>query len=382
MKVKSYTSSLPTRKILTFAIFASLIAAAPLARAQSSVTLYGLISVGLSYSSNAGGKPLYQMANGPQQPSRWGLKGQEDLGGGRSAIFDLENGFSITNGSAAQGGRLFGRQAWVGIADKNLGTITMGRQYDEMTKQLNWTESAVQFATYGAHIGDNDNIFDAVRLQNSVRYESPVMAGLSFAGQYAFSNQAGAFSNNSAFSAGSTYVRGPFKVAVVMSQYNHPAATDNSSGAISDNYGFTSPFATSLSGSGVEKQRILGVGAGYDFGIVQATLAYTNVLFDYLDTSGLRLQNAELSLTHNITPSLLVGAAYIYTTGKYSDSEEPHYNQVNLGIDYSLSRRTDVYLVGLYQRAGGAAQYAQIFSSTASTSNSETQVIAGVRTRF
>jgi predicted porin len=322
------------------------------------------------------------MANGPQQPSRWGLKGQEDLGGGRSAIFDLENGFSITNGSAAQGGRLFGRQAWVGIADKNLGTITMGRQYDEMTKQLNWTESAVQFATYGAHIGDNDNIFDAVRLQNSVRYESPVMAGLSFAGQYAFSNQAGAFSNNSAFSAGSTYVRGPFKVAVVMSQYNHPAATDNSSGAISDNYGFTSPFATSLSGSGVEKQRILGVGAGYDFGIVQATLAYTNVLFDYLDTSGLRLQNAELSLTHNITPSLLVGAAYIYTTGKYSNSEEPHYNQVNLGIDYSLSRRTDVYLVGLYQRAGGAAQYAQIFSSTASTSNSETQVIAGVRTRF
>ncbi|WP_143266748.1 porin, partial [Paraburkholderia caledonica] len=117
-----------------------------------------------------------------------------------------------------------------GIADKNLGTITMGRQYDEMTKQLNWTESAVQFATYGAHIGDNDNIFDALRLQNSVRYESPVMAGLSFAGQYAFSNQAGAFSNNSAFSAGSTYVRGPFKVAVAMSQYNHPAAMDNSSG--------------------------------------------------------------------------------------------------------------------------------------------------------
>ncbi|WP_370687556.1 porin, partial [Paraburkholderia caledonica] len=113
------------------------------------------------------------------------------------------------------------------------------------------------------------------------------------------------------------------------------------------------------------------MGAGYDFGIVQATLAYTNVLFDYMDTSGLRLQNAELSLTHNITPSLLVGAACIYTTGKYSDSEKPHYNQVNLGIDYSLSRRTDVYLIGLYQRAGGAAQYAQIFSSTASTSNSE-----------
>jgi general bacterial porin, GBP family len=383
MDIKRHSISLPAKRILKFVIPCLTIGAVQLAHAQSSVTLYGIMSVAMVYSSNAGGKPLYQMMSGPQQPSRWGLKGREDLGGGLSAIFDVENGFSLTNGSAAQNGRLFGRQAWVGIADKNLGTITMGRQYDEMTQQLNWTESAAQFAAYGAHVGDNDNLFDAVRLQNSVRYASPVIAGLSFAAQYAFSNLAGAFSNNSAFSAGGTYVRGSLKVSAAMSQYNHPAAPDNSTlGAIGDSYGFTSPFATSLGGSGVETQRMFGVGAGYDFGFVRASLSYTNVLFDYLDTSGLRLQNAELSLTRNITPNLLIGAAYIYTTGLYSNSKKLHYNEVNLGVDYSLSARTDVYLVGLYQRAGGAAQFAQIFSTPASTSNSETQVIAGIRARF
>ncbi|WP_233272894.1 porin [Paraburkholderia acidisoli] len=351
------------------------------AHAQSSVTLYGLISVGISYSSNAGGKSLTQMTSGPQQPSRWGLKGREELGGGLAAIFDLENGFSITTGSAAQGGRLFGRQAWVGLTDPKLGTLTLGRQYDEMTQQLNWTSSAVQFATYGAHVGDNDNVFNVLRLQNAVRYASPDFAGLSFAGQYAFSNEAGAFSDNSAFSGGVSYRHGPFRFSAAMSQYNHPAST-NTSGAIGDSYAFTSPFATSAGGANAAKQRILGVGAGYDFGFAQATLSYTNVLFDYLDSTGLRLNNVEASVTHWITPTLQIGAAYIYTFGESSAAQKPHYNQVNLGVDYFLSKRTDLYLVGLMQRAGGSARYAQIVTTAASSTQSETQVIAGIRTKF
>lgn len=351
------------------------------AYAQSSVTLYGIISVGISYSSNAGGKSLTQMTSGPQQPSRWGLRGKEDLGGGLAAIFVLENGFSITSGSASQGGRLFGRQAWVGLTSPAYGTITLGRQYDEMTQQLNWTSSAVQFATYGAHVGDNDNIFNVLRLQNSVRYASPNVSGLSFASQYAFSNEAGAFSDNSAFSGGMSYQHGPFRFSAAMSQYNRPAST-NTSGAIGDSYGYTSPFATSANGAEVEKQRILGVGAGYDFGFAQATLSYTNALFNYLDSTGLRLNNVELSVTRWVTPTVLVGAAYIYTFGESSEAQKPHYNQVNLGIDYFLTKRTDLYLVGLFQRAGGSAQYAQIATTAASSTKSESQVIAGIRTKF
>src|ERR1700740_578599 len=100
--------------------------------AQSFVTLYGLLSEGFVYNTNAGGKKLTQLASGTEQLPRLGFKGGEDLGGGPSAIFVLENGFSLTTGALGQGGRMFGRQAYVGFANPTFGTLTLGRQYEEM----------------------------------------------------------------------------------------------------------------------------------------------------------------------------------------------------------------------------------------------------------
>src|ERR1700744_1205877 len=86
------------------------------AMAQSSVTLYGLISTGISYSSNTKGADgkghgTVMMSSGVLQPPRWGITGNEDLGSGLNAIFTLESGFGSNNGTMSQGGRLFGRQA-------------------------------------------------------------------------------------------------------------------------------------------------------------------------------------------------------------------------------------------------------------------------------
>src|SRR5690349_17492332 len=88
------------------------------AQAQNSVTLYGVIDTGLGYVSNANsnGDHLYGMINGTLSGSRWGVKGQEDLGGGLKAIFQLENGFDPGTGRLNQGGREFGRQAYVGLS--------------------------------------------------------------------------------------------------------------------------------------------------------------------------------------------------------------------------------------------------------------------------
>ena len=78
------------------------------------VTLYGLIDTGLQYVSNGpGGHSKTGISTGNLSGSRWGLRGSEDLGGGLSAIFTLENGFDSSNGQAMQGDRLFGRQAYV-----------------------------------------------------------------------------------------------------------------------------------------------------------------------------------------------------------------------------------------------------------------------------
>ncbi|MET5021216.1 porin, partial [Burkholderia pseudomallei] len=47
--------------------------------------------------------------------SRWGLRGVEDLGGGYRALFALESGFNLRGGELGQGGRQYGRQAYVGL---------------------------------------------------------------------------------------------------------------------------------------------------------------------------------------------------------------------------------------------------------------------------
>lgn len=353
------------------------------AHAQSSVTLYGLISIGVGYTSNQGGKSLYSMISGPEQLPRWGIKGKEDLGGGTSAVFTLENGFSITNGSTGQGGRMFGRQAYVGLSNTRLGTLTLGRQYDELSQQLYWSESAAQFAAFGTHVGDNDNIFDTVRLNNSARYTVQPITGLTVAGQYAFSNSTSGFSDNSGFSFGASYVNGPLRLGAAMAQYNQPASVANPQGAVDNaSYGYTSPFVQSPGGSAVARQRISAAGLSYDFEVVQATIGYSNVLFDYLDSTGLRLQNLEATLTHQFTPALLAGVSYTYTFGRYSAGPEPRYAQLNIGGVYSLSKRTDLFLVGMYQRAGGAATRAQIFSTNPSSSKSEFLVTTGMRLKF
>ncbi|UCF25560.1 MAG: porin, partial [Ralstonia sp.] len=117
--------------------FASLLACASTAWGQSGVTLYGVTDVNLEFANNVGAVPqaankyspgpanhVVRMDSGGLAGSRWGLRGVEDLGGGLSALFVLESGFGLNNGSLQQSGRLFGRQAFVGLKSAQFGQIT------------------------------------------------------------------------------------------------------------------------------------------------------------------------------------------------------------------------------------------------------------------
>jgi predicted porin len=97
--------------------FAAAILIANAAHAQNSVTMYGIIDNGLMYVHNSGGQSSqWRMSGGGNVAgTRWGFKGREDLGGGLAALFVLENGFNTATGTLNQGGREFGRQAYVGL---------------------------------------------------------------------------------------------------------------------------------------------------------------------------------------------------------------------------------------------------------------------------
>ncbi len=113
----------------------TIVTVAGLAHAQSSVTLYGLIDAGLTYtnsqiSGTGGGHSNWEMTSGPVQYSRWGLRGAEDLGAGVKAIFTLESGFNLNNGQFSSSNRIFNHQAYVGLSSRDYGALTLGRQTD------------------------------------------------------------------------------------------------------------------------------------------------------------------------------------------------------------------------------------------------------------
>ncbi|SAK62171.1 porin [Caballeronia ptereochthonis] len=136
----------------------------------SAVTLYGLIDQGVEFVNNvANGKN--KTANGWRTgdgtaTSYFGIRGSEDLGGGVKAIFDLQGGFSPTTGASRQGGRIFGRQSYVGI-DGKYGRLTFGRQY---TMRFFGIPFINPFGTGAQGLTTLDNGIANARADNSVSY--------------------------------------------------------------------------------------------------------------------------------------------------------------------------------------------------------------------
>ena len=66
--------------------------------AQSKVELYGIVDAGVTQVSGLKGGSITQLASGVMEGSRFGVRGQEDLGDGYRAIFTLENRFEVDTG--------------------------------------------------------------------------------------------------------------------------------------------------------------------------------------------------------------------------------------------------------------------------------------------
>jgi predicted porin len=152
--------------------------------AQSSVTLYGILDTGIEYVShaNAAGDHVVRMPGiTGEVPSRWGIRGKEDLGGGMAAIFALESGFNLRGGDMGQGGRLFGRQAWVGLQG-DWGALTFGRQYT----MSYWVLADADLLGPDIHgIGTLDSYLPNARSDNTVAYRG-VFKGLTVGATYSF----------------------------------------------------------------------------------------------------------------------------------------------------------------------------------------------------
>jgi len=165
------------------------------AYAQSSVTLYGILDTGVelvTHANAAGDKVIRMPGITGSVPSRWGLRGTEDLGGGLAAIFTLENGFNTRAGDANQGGRLFGRQAWVGLSSP-YGALTFGRQYT-MSYWAILDSDTLGPDIYGG-VGSLDAYIPNSRSDNTIAYKG-TFSGVTVGATYSFGRDSAGTGNS------------------------------------------------------------------------------------------------------------------------------------------------------------------------------------------
>lgn len=162
----------------------SLAAASGLGLAQSSSVVYGVVDTGIQHVTNVGAEGRSHtgmLVNTGSMSTRLGFRGTEDLGNGLKALYTLEAGISPATGGLGQGGRLFGRQAYVGLAGP-WGTLTLGRQYT----MLAW--SGIDADILGANvfgIAALDSYIANARADNSISYRG-TFSGLTLGATYSF----------------------------------------------------------------------------------------------------------------------------------------------------------------------------------------------------
>ncbi|EHP41560.1 porin [Cupriavidus basilensis OR16] len=177
--------------LTAFAALASGLAQAQIASISAAqapgMTLYGLIDTGVEYVSNVGSRKdsVVRMPSlTGSLPSRWGLRGIENLGGGLNSIFVLESGFAPSQGTLNQGGRLFGRQAYVGLFGP-WGVVTVGRLYS----QIYWSLIGDTLAPNIFGAGLLDTYLTAARVDNAIDYTF-MLSGFTFGATYSFGRDA------------------------------------------------------------------------------------------------------------------------------------------------------------------------------------------------
>jgi predicted porin len=158
----------------------------------------------------------------------------------------------------------------------------------------------VVIASNGVHIGDNDNGYNNLRVQNAVKYVSPAFNDFVH-GPVWFQRKSGRFQPQPRLQHGSGYKVGNFRWAVAYTQMDHPNSSGAPNGAIGNDYASSLLIfnKSTVNGAGVNRQRIAGTGGFYNVGRTEFGAMYSNVKYHYLDNTNLTLQNVDINLNHN-----------------------------------------------------------------------------------
>lgn len=314
--------------------------------AQSSVTMYGVLDAGLNYEKPASSSmkgDLFSLQSGISTPSRFGFKGNEDINGSLSVIFQLEAGIQLNDGQSTsnnnqttQNGTLFNRQSWLGLSG-DFGSVMIGRQFTPLYNAL-YSIDPFELGMAGnagnlMHLG-GANLINNVLVggnnvalangggsqsqNNSLRYVSHDWNGFSLEANYGFGQQTGSTSGGTESGVTFNYATGPVKL---LASFDNVNAIDNSN-----------TFKTTLVGGSINWTELgapLITNIGYQTNKGNDVVGIANV-----DSTALLLGLRIPLGAHEILFS------YIHNDNKNTGGNAAQYA---LGYTYALSKRTSFY---------------------------------------
>jgi predicted porin len=407
----------------------------------NSVTLYGLADAGITQVTGLKAGSVTQIASGIMEGSRWGLKGNEDLGGGYRAVFTLESRVELDTGSSsnrpisgsqlsdrfsqpallglpsdaalglpagtlqgavsgigarlanefgvnvgADGNRLFDRQAFVGLVTP-FGAILAGRQYTPAYETFgSYDIMATQSALSAGQIVAFPAVFE-IRTSNALAYRIQ-QGGISGALMYAAGEVAGDADKSRLLGINAQYKTDAFSVGFGYNTKNNELGNKSLTSSV--------------------------MGASMNFGSSTVSTLVSKITDD--NPTGLSAIAPALMAAPFNAPAALAGLVqakfidafkqdgtlfhigYRYVTGpstisvaynNYNDNRPANADVTSYGVayTYALSKRTDLNGVLVHYDNQNLAQVAPggngyLGGITASAGTNSTGLALGIRHRF
>jgi predicted porin len=317
------------------ALFA-LAAASIGAQAQDSLQIYGSMGVGLNYRNHqTGGGSAVDLSNNQISSSYFGMRGQEDLGGGMRALFRLESGISTDTGATGSNGKFFNRQSFVGLAQDKVATVTLGRQFHAHVDRVVQSLDVYNAGGPGLHTGPiglfGVNRFSGndSRVDDSIKIRVQGPAGTTAAVSYGNNEGAGK------------------SVAFDLAQLTP--------GYVIGVYGVRYASPTPIAATGeTPHHTAVGAGGNVNFG---PTRLYLNLIRSTVDATAAGRPSQEnkiisVGVRHDMNPVVLK-AAYTHDRGENVSTVAGRNGNKNTWVitaEYLFSRRTTAY-VGAFSNA-------------------------------
>lgn len=357
-------------KLLSVAISAAVgsLLLAGHASAQNNVTIYGIADAGLEVINNAsaaGNNNISRISSGNLSGSRIGFRGTEELGNGLKAVFVLESGVAYDTGAFLQSNRAFGRQSYVGLQG-SWGSLLLGRQNSLM---LEWMSkyNTMDNATWSSKVHDASF---SDRMDNSVKY----------IGKF------GAVDVSAYYSAGFDTVKAGAAVPTAGEVAGHSKVGRQVGGGVQYNgndfriaavYDRKNGQTTALENN-IDTHMTLG--ARYKFGAAEVLGGYLQRKQEIIGAADIRTNMSWIGMTYQVSDALQLSGSYYKTDLKKSDKDP---SSIITMVKYSLSKRTDLYLINSYaMNKNGSNLGVNGFGTDIIAGKNQFGAMAGIRHTF